>query len=50
MEKQKEITFAINFILVNFVKNEISDQRNTAICVSKLWEKLLKNVTYLLLY
>ena len=31
MERQKEISFAISFLLVNFVKNEISDRRNTPI-------------------
>ena len=31
MERQKEIGFAISFLLVNFFRNEISDRRNTAI-------------------
>ena len=31
MERQKEISFAISFLLVNFAKNEISDRRNTPI-------------------
>ena len=57
MERQKVIGFAISFFYSTFVRNEISDRRNTAIIrylqarvrhweniVSKIWAKSLSNI------
>ena len=46
MERQKVIGFAISFFLVNFVRHEISDRRNTAVIRSlqariRHWEKIV---------